>query len=172
MNHFELFGLTPRFELDASALAETYRLLQAKFHPDRFAAAPQGERLVAVSRAAQINEAYAILKAPVCRAEYLLSLNGHDLRGETRTLQDRSFLMQQMEWREQLDEVRTASDVDAAIDALRREIKDEHQQQMQHVQSQLDQQSWELAADTVRKLKFIEKMLEEIERLEDSLLEL
>lgn len=172
MNHFELFGLTPRFELDAGALAETYRLLQAKFHPDRFAAAPQGERLVAVSRAAQINEAYAILKAPVRRAEYLLSLNGHDLRGETRTLQDRAFLMQQMEWREQLDEVRTASDVDAAIDALRREIKDEHQQQMQHVQSQLDQQSWELASDTVRKLKFIEKMLEEIERLEDSLLEL
>lgn len=172
MNHFELFGLTPRFELDAGALAETYRLLQAKFHPDRFAAAPQGERLVAVSRAAQINEAYAILKAPVRRAEYLLSLNGHDLRGETRTLQDRAFLMQQMEWREQLDEVRTASDVDAAIDALRREIKDEHQQQMQHVQSQLDHQSWELAADTVRKLKFIEKMLEEIERLEDSLLEL
>lgn len=172
MNHFELFGLPQGFPLDAAALADTYRRLQAQFHPDRFAAAPEGERLIAVTRAAQINEAYATLKSPLRRAEYLLSLHGHDIRGESQTLQDRTFLMQQMEWREALEELRFADDVEGAIDAFRREIKGEHKVLMAALERHLATRSWDAAVDVVRKLKFVDKMLEELERLEDSLLEL
>ncbi|MBZ6071106.1 co-chaperone HscB [Aeromonas schubertii] len=172
MNHFELFGLVPGFPLDGAALAETYRRLQSQFHPDRFAAAPEGERLAAVSRAALINEAYAVLKSPLRRAEYLLSLQGHDIRGESRTLQDTAFLMQQLEWREALEDLRAAEEPEGAIDAFRREIKGEHKGLMGRLEHQLEEGAWESAADTVRKLKFVDKMLEELERLEDSLLEL
>lgn len=73
MNHFELFGLVEGFELDTRQLADTYRQLQTQFHPDRFATAPEREQLAAVQRAAQINDAFTTLKAPLRRAEYLLS---------------------------------------------------------------------------------------------------
>lgn len=172
MNHFELFGLPQGFALDPAALADTYRRLQAQVHPDRFAAAPQGERLAALSRAALINDAYATLKSPLRRAEYLLSLQGHDIRGESRTLQDRAFLMQQMEWREALEDLRHANDSEEAIDAFRREIKGNYQTLLAQLVGLLDEGAWETATDLVRKLKFVEKMLEEIDRLEDSLLEL
>lgn len=64
MNHFELFGLAEGFELDTRQLADTYRQLQTRFHPDRFATAPEREQLAAVQRAAQINDAFTTLKSP------------------------------------------------------------------------------------------------------------
>lgn len=119
MNHFELFGLVEGFELDTRQLADTYRQLQTQFHPDRFATAPEREQLAAVQRAAQINDAFTTLKAPLRRAEYLLSLRGTDIRGEQQTLQDPAFLMQQLEWRERLADLKGEADPERAIKDFR-----------------------------------------------------
>jgi len=171
MNHFELFGLVESFELDTRQLAETYRQLQSQFHPDRFATAPEREQLAAVQRAAQINDAFTTLKAPLRRAEYLLSLRGTELRGEQQTLQDTSFLMQQLEWRERLAELKTDADPERAIKDFRSEIRHDHQLLMQQLTVSLATADDPVAADCVRKLKFVDKLLEELERFEDSLLE-
>lgn len=171
MNHFELFGLVEGFELDTHQLAETYRQLQTRFHPDRFATAPEREQLAAVQRAAQINDAFTTLKAPLRRAEYLLSLRGADIRGEQQTLQDTVFLMQQLEWRERLAELKTEADPEHAIKDFRREIRHDHQQLMQQLTQYLADGDNLPAADRVRKLKFVDKLLEELERFEDSLFE-
>ena len=40
-NHFELFGIPVRFEVDTGELDRRYRELQREVHPDRFAAAPE-----------------------------------------------------------------------------------------------------------------------------------
>ncbi|MEK6214396.1 MAG: Fe-S protein assembly co-chaperone HscB, partial [Vibrio fluvialis] len=88
MNYFELFGLPTQFDLDGSLLSSQFRELQKRFHPDNFATASERDRLLAVQKAAQINDAHQILKSPINRAEYLLSLNGVELRGEQQTLQD------------------------------------------------------------------------------------
>ena len=171
MNHFELFGLAEGFELDPRQLADTYRQLQTRFHPDRFATAPEREQLAAVQRAAQINDAFTTLKAPVRRAEYLLSLRGTDIRGEQQTLQDPAFLMQQLEWRERLADLKGDADPEGAIEDFRREIRHDHQSLMQRLTDCLARGEDQIAADCVRKLKFVDKLLEELERFEDSLFE-
>ncbi|WP_265432929.1 co-chaperone HscB [Aeromonas salmonicida] len=171
MNHFELFGLVEGFELDTRQLADTYRQLQTQFHPDRFATAPEREQLVAVQRAAQINDAYTTLKTPLRRAEYLLSLRGTDIRGEQQTLQDTSFLMQQLDWRERLADFKGEADPEGAIKDFRQEIGHDHQLLMQQLTLTLAAGDDLIAADCVRKLKFVDKLLEELERFEDSLFE-
>ena len=171
MNHFELFGLVEGFELDTRQLADTYRQLQTQFHPDRFATAPEREQLVAVQRAAQINDAYTTLKTPLRRAEYLLSLRGTDIRGEQQTLQDTSFLMQQLEWRERLADLKGEADPEGAIKDFRQEIGHDHQLLMQQLTLTLAAGDELIAADCVRKLKFVDQLLEELERFEDSLFE-
>ncbi|WP_461603378.1 co-chaperone HscB [Aeromonas salmonicida] len=171
MNHFELFGLVEGFELDTRQLADTYRQLQTQFHPDRFATAPEREQLVAVQRAAQINDAYTTLKTPLRRAEYLLSLRGTDIRGEQQTLQDTSFLMQQLDWRERLADLKGEADPEGAIKDFRQEIGHDHQLLMQQLTLTLAAGDDLIAADCVLKLKFVDKLLEELERFEDSLFE-
>ena len=171
MNHFELFGLAEGFELDTRQLADTYRQLQTQFHPDRFATAPEREQLAAVQRAAQINDAFTTLKAPLRRAEYLLSLRGTELRGEQQTLQDTAFLMQQLEWRERLADLKGETDPERAIKDFRQEIRHDHQLLMQQLTQALATGEDPRAADCVRKLKFVDKLLEELERFEDSLFE-
>ncbi|MBC6485806.1 co-chaperone HscB [Aeromonas hydrophila] len=171
MNYFELFGLVEGFELDTRQLAETYRQLQTQFHPDRFATASEREQLAAVQRAAQINDAFTTLKAPLRRAEYLLSLRGTELRGEQQTLQDTAFLMQQLEWRERLADLKGETDPERAIKDFRQEIRHDHQLLMQQLTQALATGEDPRAADCVRKLKFVDKLLEELERFEDSLFE-
>ncbi|MGL5302763.1 MAG: co-chaperone HscB [Aeromonas sp.] len=171
MNHFELFGLVEGFELDTHQLADTYRRLQTQFHPDRFASASKGEQLVAVQHAAQINDAFTTLKSPLRRAEYLLFLRGCDIRAEQQTLQDTSFLMQQLEWRERLADLKNDADPLPTITDFRCEIRHDHQLLMQQLTNSLASGVDLVAADCVRKLKFVDKLLEELERFEDSLLE-
>ncbi|MCT7655848.1 co-chaperone HscB [Oceanimonas sp. NS1] len=168
MNYFELFGLPEQFQLDGQALAAAYRQLQSQFHPDKFASRPERERLQAVQQAARINDAFSTLKNPLGRAEYLLSLQGVDIRGEQQTLKDPMFLMQQMEWREQLEEISAAGDVFAAIMAFERELKQASDDYYRELEQRLDAGHWEQAADTVRKLKFMVKLHAELERVEDA----
>ena len=165
MNHFELFGLPIQFELDGSLLSTQFRELQKQFHPDNFSTASERDRLMSVQKAAQINDAYQVLKQPVSRLEYILQLNGLDIRGEQKTLQDPMFLMQQMELREELEEINDEEallDFDAKVNKL-------YKQHLLEVQQQLQDAMWEAAAEQVRKLKFIEKLKQEIEQTEDRL---
>lgn len=169
MNHFELFDLTPQFELDLSQLAKTYQHLQQLTHPDKFATASEQQRLLAVQKNAQVNDAYQVLKSPLLRAEYLLELRGLDLKHETSTLQDGAFLMQQMEWREQLEDIAASKDVDA-LEEMDDEIATEIKQQLQRVQKGLEAEGQEPeVADLIRKLKFLYKLRNEIAQIEETL---
>lgn len=173
MNHFELFDLPVAFQIDQQQLAANYRRLQQAFHPDRFASAGDTEKARVMQKAAQINDAYQTLKSPLRRAEYLLELNGVELTGEQATLQDPEFLMQQMAWRERLDEIADGEeDPHGALEQFGDEIR-RYQQQLEERFVQLWQASrWTEAADEVRKLKFVFKMQEELRRVEDSLFQL
>src|SRR4051794_8729833 len=70
-NHFDLLGLPPRYRVDVAALDAAYRKLQTEVHPDKFAAAGDAEKRVALQASARVNEAYRALKDPVQRAQYL-----------------------------------------------------------------------------------------------------
>jgi len=109
-NHFELFGLPVAFDVDAHQLAERYRELQRASHPDRYANASDRERRLSVQHAAQVNEAFQTLKSSLRRARYLLQLKGIEFDDEKETHLDPAFLMEQMELREALAEVKTKAE--------------------------------------------------------------
>jgi molecular chaperone HscB len=169
MNHFELFGLPTQFSVDGSLLASKFRELQRQFHPDNVATGTDSEKLQAVQKAATINDAYQVLKSPILRAEYLLAIAGFDIRAEQKTLQDPLFLMEQMELREQLEEIAERADADEALFDFAENTSKMYKQQLEAVAQQIEAQQWEMAADSVRKLKFIDKLLKEIERIEEKL---
>jgi len=171
MNHFELFGLPFQFELDGSLLSTQFRELQRRFHPDNFATASERDRLMSVQKAAQINDAFQTLKNPISRAEYMLSEKEMDIRGEQKTLQDPEFLMQQMELREELEEIPDASDPESALFDFEQHASALYKSHLADLAQLLNQESWGQAADAVRKLKFIDKLRYEVERLEESLLD-
>ncbi|WP_261885293.1 co-chaperone HscB [Vibrio pomeroyi] len=170
MNHFELFGLPLQFQLDGSLLSSQFRDLQRQFHPDKFATASERDRLLAVQKAAQINDAYQVLKNPISRAEYLLVQYGEDIRGEQQTMQDPMFLMEQMELREELEDIADSSDPEDALFAFEGKVSKMYKQQLSAIQQELDSEAWLEAADRVRKLKFIAKLKNEIELVEDRLI--
>ncbi|WP_246028900.1 co-chaperone HscB [Litorilituus sediminis] len=160
------------FEVDLNQLSSTYQQLQKTVHPDRFAHASSQEQLIAVQKSAEINDAYQVLKEPLKRAEYLLTLRGVDMPDEQNTYGDTSFLMRQMELREMLEEVAHADDIDAALFALQEELATEYQAIFTQLQQQITENSKEsnsLACDNLRKLKFYQKLNVEVERLEDTL---
>ncbi|WED27240.1 co-chaperone HscB [Vibrio sp. DW001] len=165
MTHFELFGLPIQYELDGSLLSSKFRDLQRQFHPDNFAMASERDRLLSVQKAAQINDAYQALKQPITRAEYILMLNGFDIKGEQKTLQDPVFLMEQMELREELENIASEDD----LFEFDNKVSKMYKQILLDVKKELDESLWEQATDRVRKLKFIVKLKNEVERVEDKL---
>ncbi|NOI81170.1 co-chaperone HscB [Vibrio tubiashii] len=169
MNYFELFGLPSQFNLDGSLLSSQFRELQKQFHPDNFATASERDRLMAVQKAAEINDAYQVLKNPISRAEYILSENGVEIRGEQQTMQDPMFLMEQMELREELEDISSSSDAEDALFDFESKVSKMFKQQLTATEQNLNQTDWQQAADRVRKLKFIAKLQNEIELVEDKL---
>ncbi|END3384844.1 co-chaperone HscB [Vibrio alginolyticus] len=170
MNHFELFGLPSQFKLDGSLLSSQFRELQKRFHPDNFATGSERDRLMTVQKAAQINDAYQVLKNPISRAEYILAEQGVEIRGEQQTMQDPMFLMEQMELREELEEIADSSDPESALFDFDSKVSKMYKQHLASVEQELDDGLWAEAADRVRKLKFIAKLKNEIELVEDKLL--
>lgn len=167
ISYFELFDLPPAFEVDADALPARYRELQRQFHPDRFADGSAEVQRAAVSRAADINTAFAVLRDPVQRARHLLALAGHPLHNESATVSDTDFLMAQMELREQLDEAADAGE----LAGLREEAEDWLASLGREFAIDHREGDWAEATDTVRKMQFMSRFIEEVRareaRLED-----
>lgn len=160
-NHFELFRLPVQYAVDTAALDRAYHDVQNQAHPDRFASASGAEKRVAMQWATRANEAYQTLKNPFRRAAYLCELHGVDLEMESNTAMPPAFLMQQMEWREALEEARATQDVAALVD-LERDLHARRKEELAAVEATLDAGDYAKAAGQVRKLMFMEKFGEEI----------
>jgi molecular chaperone HscB len=160
-NHFELFNLPARFDIDLAALDAAYRDVQGRVHPDRFVNAGDTEKRVAMQWATRANEAYQTLKNPLLRARYLVELNGIDLQTESNTAMPMDFLMQQMEWREALGEARAAKDAQA-LDDLDAQLKGERKQRLDRIADELNAGNYEQAAQDVRALMFLDKFGDEV----------
>ena len=158
---FELFDIAPRFALDASALDARWRALQAEVHPDRFAAEGAAAQRVAMQWAVRVNEAYQRLKDPLRRAAYLCELNGAPVNAEVNTAMPRSFLVQQMAWRESLDEAGALP----AVEALADEVAMHRHEAMSGLQVTLDDnQDFYAAAQQVRALMFVERFASDVDQ--------
>ena len=158
---FDLFDLPRRHVLDRAALDARWRALQAEAHPDRFASEGTAARRIAMQWSVRINEAYQRLKDPLARAGYLCELAGVPVQAETNTSMPASFLMQQMAWREALDE---AEDLDA-VEALADEVRAARDKGLAALATLIDDaQDYEAASAQVRALMFVERFAESIDQ--------
>ena len=161
---FELFDISPRFALDRAALDARWRTLQIEVHPDKFAVEGAAAQRVAMQWAVRVNEAYQRLKDPIKRAAYLCELSGAAIEAENNTAMPTAFLMQQMAWREALDDARDVDDVNALL----QQVTDHRRTALTQLEKTLDQdRDFAAAAQQVRALMFVERFAHDIDaRLE------
>jgi len=162
-DYFGLFQLPRTFRQDTSALDNRFREVQAQVHPDKFVQAGDAERRLSLQWATRANEAYQTLKKPLARAQYLLSLAGHDVEGENNNAMPPEFLMEQMEWREAVAEARIAREL-GELEQLHHRVKERMANRYEQLAELLDDQNdYPTASDRVRRLMFLEKLLFDID---------
>lgn len=160
-NDFQLFGLPEQQAQVRADIDARWKSLQAEVHPDRFAAEGASAQRVAMQWAMRVNEAYQRLREPLKRAAYLCELRGAPVQAENNTQMPAAFLMQQMEWREALDE----ADGEAALQALDAAAVQAENSALATVQRLLDEAGdAPAAASQVRALMFIQRFRADIDQ--------
>lgn len=170
-NPFALFDLPVAFQVDSALLNERYLALQKSLHPDNFSAASAQEQRLAIQKSAEINDALRILKDPITRADSIIAINtGETENPEEKSNKDIGFLMQQMEWRETLENIENRKDTDE-LSAFTKEIDQIRHAILSELSTALTEQQWDIARAITDKLRFIKKLQAEIERVEETLLD-
>jgi molecular chaperone HscB len=171
-NHFELFGFPAVYSLDLVQLSERYRALQRTLHPDRFAAAGDQVRRLSLQASTRVNEAYRVLKDPLERASYLLSLHTDALADSNETIKDMAFLTEQMELREALADVKSVAEPDLALARITDRLDEQAERLIAQLTVRLDgpgPDDLAEAQELVRKLQFVNKCRLEAEQLQGEL---
>lgn len=161
---FTILGVPERFELAEEVLAERWQALLLQTHPDQFSAQGPAAQRVATQWSIRINEAYQRLKNPVTRATLLCEQAGVPINAETNTAMPTDFLMQQIEWREALDEAQNQPAAQAVLTTVQQESK----KRLSALAWLIDEKGdFEAAAQQVRSLMFIERFQRSVrERLQ------
>ena len=163
-NDFELFGLAQQFAQDRTELDTRWKALQREAHPDKFTTQGAASQRVAMQYSVRINEAYQRLKDPLKRAAYLCELRGAPIQAHSNTAMPAAFLMQQIEWREALDDAGSAE----TLEALRDNVDLVQKELMNACARQLDtDRDYPGAVLNVRALMFIEKFALDLDRAFD-----
>ncbi|SFN71586.1 molecular chaperone HscB [Formivibrio citricus] len=161
-NHFALFGLPETFAQDARTLESRYRALVSECHPDRTAAGDETSKRLALQASTQVNEAWHTLKSPLARARYLLQLRGVDTQEHTNTAMPMDFLMNQMQWREAIEDAEIHKNIER-LENLNSELRAEIEAHESNLGALIDtEHDYPEAALAVRKLRFLEKLEEDI----------
>ena len=163
---FELFGLPVQFAQDRAAIDARWKELQGEAHPDKFAAQGLSAQRVAMQWSVRINEAYQRLKQPLSRASYICELHGAPIQAENNTAMPTAFLMQQMQWREALDEAETLQN----MDEIAVTVSKSGREMLSKIEHALDiEKNFIGAAQLVRSLMFIERFASEVNARIDQL---
>ena len=160
-NYFQFFGLSPQFSLDLAQLDLAYLAIQKEVHPDRHTQGSESEQRIAMQMATLANTAHQTLKHPIQRGLYLCKLHGVEANLETNTAMPTAFLLQQMAWRDSLEE--SADDFDA-LDALATEVDSAYKAALVELAEAMDRtHNYQRAAELLRGLLFIDKFATELD---------
>lgn len=172
-NFFDVFDVSVSTNIDLVKVNEVNHELQKNVHPDRFAHGTDQERRIAMQKTSYVNEAFQTLKDPVARIQYMLKLKGLDIDSETDTTMDGSFLMQQMEFRESIAEIRSHSEPLGELDKMLLQTNAHITELMDAFNGFYNQDALDDAREVVRKMQFLIKAKKEIteisEQLEDEM---
>ena len=164
-NPFAIFDLPVAFNVDQALLSERYLVLQKSLHPDNFVTADAQEQRIAMQKSTEVNDALKTLKDPIA----LNTGKVQDL--EQKSTQDMAFLMQQLEWREELENIEQSQD-ENALESFAKRVKKETKEMLTALEEQLNEQQWSTAAQFCDKLRFLKKLAYEISQVEERLFEL
>ena len=157
---FEIFDIAPAFGLDREALDQRWKDLQREAHPDRYATADALTQRRAMQWSVRINEAYQRLKDPVKRASYLCEINDAPIEAENNTAMPAAFLIQQMQWREDLEEAGSAD----ALETMADEVALARRDMLEGLRATADEQhDYPALAQQVRALMFVERFARDVE---------
>ena len=160
-NYFQFFGLSPQFSLDLAQLDQAYLAIQKEVHPDRHTQGSDSEQRIAMQMATLANTAHQTLKHPIQRGLYLCKMHGVEANLETNTAMPTAFLLQQMAWRDSLEE--SADDFDA-LDALATEVDSAYKAALVDLAEAMDRtHNYQRAAELLRGLLFIDKFATELD---------
>ena len=164
-NDFVLFDLPQQFTLDAAQIDERWKALQRQAHPDKFAAQGAAAQRLALQWSVRINEARQRLRDPLKRATYLCELHGQAIDAESNTAMPADFLMQQMQWREELDDAQTPAQLQALADSVQQAQTDAFKELAQTIDQQQDLAA---AAQQVRRLMFMRRFAQDVQNTQHS----
>ena len=163
---FELFQIPMQFAQDRAVLDTRWKELQREAHPDKFAAQGVAAQRIAMQWSVRINEAYQRLKDPLRRASYLCELHGAPIHAEKNTAMPTDFLLQQMQWREALEEAKTVQD----MEEIASQANHDGREQLSKIEQTLDiDKNFAAAAQQIRSLMFIERFSSEVDSRIDQL---
>lgn len=157
---FELFGLPEQFAQTRAAVDERWKELQREVHPDKFAAQGPSAQRIAMQWSVRVNEAYKRLRDPLKRAAYLCERRGAPINAESNTAMPGDFLLEQMAWREALEEASSGDD----LDKLASELALARADTLGRIETLLDESDDpQAASQQVRALMFIERFAHDVE---------
>ncbi len=164
-NFFEIFDVPVGYQIDLDQVQQRYRDLQKAVHPDKFVNASDHEKRISMQQTSWLNEAFNTLKQPVERAIYLLKLKQVDLNMENETTMDMAFLMEQMEMREALSNVRTKDDPLSELGVFSAQIKNKMQTLVEGFSTSYEADQLDDAKEWIRKMQFVQKAKNEVNEL-------
>jgi len=163
-DYFQLLALPEQFDIDTKLLEANFRKIQSASHPDRFVNATAAEKLASMQLSTLSNEAYTTLRNAARRAKYLLEKHGIDAIADTNTALPMDFLMQQMEWRELMEDAKAAKDI-AALEDLHSTLRAEAKVLESELADLFDMKNdYAAATEVTRKLIFIDKVCADIQQ--------
>lgn len=156
-NYFELFELPQSFEVNLPQLDQKLFEKLKLFHPDKFVTGTKQEKELSFENSNTINIAYKTLKSPLTRARYLLELE--EIDPEKSQALDEDFLMETLEWREQLEEKESDNEINMFLE----QVLSKEQEGIKSLDAFFKQKLYTEACKVYIRLKFIQRFKDEIE---------
>lgn len=168
-NFFELFNIPVSYDVDMELVHQSYMQLQKEVHPDNYVTDSDQQKRISLQQTSRVNEAFNTLKNDVARAAYLLQLKGVDINLSNETTRDMAFLMDQMQTREKLENIRQQQDPLTALDEIAAKEKSAMTEVSRQFIEAYDSDSLEDARECIRKMQFLDKARNQIETLQSDI---
>jgi len=162
-NFFELFNIEIAIDVNRSELDEKVKVLQNKFHPDKFSSGSDFEKRLALQISSHINDGYKILGDIVLRIEYILKINNF-VKDESKTINDINFLQEQIEYSELFESLNDNFDskiIENSLSSMKSLLK----ATVDSIKSSFESNDFENVWQNLSKLRFYIKNINELVKL-------
>ena len=162
-NFFELFNIEIAIDVNRSELDEKVKVLQNKFHPDKFSSGSDFEKRLALQISSHINDGYKILGDIVLRIEYILKINNF-VKDESKTINDINFLQEQIEYSELVESLNDNFDskiIENSLSSMKSLLK----ATVDSIKSSFESNDFENVWQNLSKLRFYIKNINELVKL-------